>query len=131
MIYSTIVDKTKVNRIINCKDRVFVIVSFILGLIFSKAEIAGDDASIISGMGESTIIDAFRIEYNLWYTWSSRILVNSISRSMMILPKYVWIVYCMISMYVLLKALSLLFFPKEREYEKLLITFLVLLMPWT
>ena len=112
------------------EDFIFILIAVLVGAIFSAAKIAGDDKSVIDSMNGYSVSEAWSIEAGLWFTWSSRVFVNFIARSLMGLPRWGWCIYMCGSMYVLQKAISDLFITYNKKFWNLFIAFLICIMPW-
>lgn len=108
---------------------VLMIVSFIFGLIMVFTATADDDVTLLGRLGDH-ITDWWRYNLDTYYTWSSRLLINFIWFVVLKTGVVGKFIYCSLSMYVFLWALSILF-NKRNDYRiNLFIVALVFLFPF-
>lgn len=122
--------KLIIDKIIKSDVFIFIITAILFGIIISFSEVGGDDKTVLDRDNLSTVADCWNEDWGRWFTWSSRVIINFLSRSMIILPRYIWVIYMGISMFVLLNALSMLFVTENKKWNNLFIAFLVMLLPW-
>lgn len=118
-------------KIYESDELIFWVISIIFAVIMYFAKWGGDDVAALGAMKSQTIGEAWRLGLGEWFTWSSRLLINLVFRILIILPRGVWGLYACLTMYILLKSLSVLFCgEKNKSYYNLFITFLVMTLPW-
>lgn len=113
------------------EDIVFIIVSIVFALILTQISYISDDALSVHHIN-GTIVDYFETQVEAYYGWSSRFLVNFINFIFVDGRTTAWAIYMGISLFVMLKAMFLLFADRKKYVfeSSLFITALVLSIDW-
>lgn len=121
--------KNILERIGLCEDFWIVIVSVFFGFIMSRTNYGNDDIIISNELGSKI---SYWWSYNIqsYFTWTSRIIINFIWFIVLKCGRFALFVYCGISMYVMIKALMLLFSSNGENWIKMYIIVVVLLFPF-
>lgn len=101
------------NKIASYKDRYILIVSVLFGIIISMGKIANDDIAIVGKIGNS-LQDLIKWAVDQYNYWSSRQLINFAWALVLRCGRFAWFIYMSVSMFVMLKALKLLFGDNKR-----------------
>lgn len=110
-------------------ETLFIAVSILFGALFGFAIIAYDDATNVGIVG-TTLKENILYNLGTYRTWTSRILINTGWSIIIGHGVFVYMLYMGVSMYVLLKALFLLF-SGEKKYKRAVFTvFAVMLFPF-
>lgn len=120
-----------IKSILERDDFIFIVTAIFWGIILSGIKIAIDDEALMASKKAFSTFEAFENEMKNWFVWSSRWLVNFIASRLLAYPRWLWCIYMGISMFVLQKAISLLFVTKNKSAWNLFVAFLVCIMPWT
>lgn len=121
--------KEKIKNIMKSEEIWLVLISLVYGLIISCSKMGGDDLRIIQQMG-TNVIDWWKYSVDLYYTWSSRQLINFVWFTVAGGGRIVWMIYMSFSMYVMLKALVLLFSDGNRKEIVIYAVSTVMLFPF-
>lgn len=116
-------------KILNNEQLVFYIVSFLFGCLFSFAIPAGDDVTTMRVEG-GNLASYWGRSVELYRVWSSRILVNFVLCLFTDRSPVWWGIFMGFSMFVMLKAISLLVGDKIPKECNLMIACLVMLYPF-
>ena len=106
--------KETIKRYVRKEDCFFAFISIVFAVIMYCINIGSDDAvvSVTSGNG---IREWIKFSVDSYYTWTSRIIVNFVWYVLLHCSKWVWSLYMMISIFVFLKALSLLYSKSQSK----------------
>jgi len=111
------------------EDCLLIVVCVIFGIIMSQVRIANDDSVHINSIGNN-IFDCWKWSMEIYHTWSSRILINFLWAFVLQNGKIGMFIYASVSMYVVLKAVIILF-GKSNCYKVLLFAVsIMMLFPW-
>lgn len=113
------------NKITSHPDWQIFVISLFFGIIVSFGKIAADDAVIYGNVGAS-LRDWVKWAIDQYYTWSSRQLVNFVWAVVLRSGRIVWFLYMSVSMFVMLKALKLLFGDSNKRVELYAIAIMML-----
>lgn len=106
----------------------FVIISIVFGLLFIFSKIAADDLACYTSMGK-TLSQNWGWTVQQYNTWSSRMIINFIWAVVTTHGKLSWMIYMMISMYILLKGLYLISFEEYNLHNGLFVCAIAMLFP--
>lgn len=104
----------KIRKYLRNDDLIFYIVSLLFSLILCFANMFGDDITGMRPAG-SSISAYWKTATNLYGTWSSRVLVNFIIFIFTDNAKIWWAAYMGVSLFILMKAFSLLFADENKK----------------
>lgn len=95
------------------KDRYILVISILWGIAISMGKIANDDIVVAGKIGNS-FRDIIKWTIEQYNYWSSRQLINFAWAIVLRYGRWAWFIYMSISMFVMLKALKLLFGDNKR-----------------
>ena len=110
------------------KDFLFFLISFILGLIISFSNFAGDDAALYELIG-TTAKEWAKWSIDPYYTWTSRQFIYFISAAVLCKGRIALMLYVTVSSFVLLKAFSLLYLNNSKSSQTFIV-FVLMLFPF-
>lgn len=111
------------------ENLLFGLVAVFFGLSFVFVPFFGDDVLFVEELNGS-ITKCIQWVTEQYYTWSSRQFVNFVWAIMIIGGRGLWCVYMAVSMFVLLKSLSFLFFDNKDIESTLFIIATVIMFPF-
>ena len=112
------------------ENREAIFVSVIFALIFSFANIAGDDIGKMH-VEQGNFLSYWKQSIDMYYTWASRVLVNFVVFIFTDNNPVYWATFNGISMFVLIKALKILFTDNESNHtSNIFIACIVMLFPY-
>lgn len=118
--------KYSIKNLIVHPDSQIWIVSILFGIIVSMGKSGGDDTRVYASLGTG-ISGLIKWTVDQYYTWSSRLLINFVWGGILKCGRIAWFIYMCISMFVMLKALKLLFGEKNKRIELFAIAMLMII----
>lgn len=116
------------NKINNNKNYLYLLVASLFSVVLLFATMFGDDLYLMHING-SRLIDYWSQAYSMYYTWSSRVIINFFVYFFTNHSLIYWIIFMGISMFALLYAFDYLF-SNNKKYSSLLIVFVLMLFPF-
>lgn len=120
-------------------DCIFVVVSIFFAMSLSEFAIGSDDAVLITLPTRSdnilfnknvNFINVIIYNYNVYFTWASRIIVNSIILWLLFSHKLFWMIYMGISLFIIFKSTKLLLLFKV-DNTSIAISSICLMVPFS
>lgn len=122
-------DRSRLGRVVR-DDMAFFVASTLFAIIISFIRFGGDDLNNIRAVSGRTVMEIWQLSVRAYQTWSSRTIVNFIPSIFFNMPMVFFAAFMGISMFVLLKALALLFVKKGHGECNYFIACFVMMFPF-
>ena len=109
------------------RELLLLAAALIYGLMFLPAIIIQDDLKFAESVG--SLKDILKLVYSQYYTWTSRVVINTVWYLVLRFGKAAWALYMAVSAYVLLKALMMLSGREDEDVIPWLCVTLLMLFP--
>ena len=106
----------------------FAVVSILFGIAFFLTKVSNDDIALYTRVGEN-LADYWNYSVSLFYSWSSRILINFVWFCILRGGQAFFAVYMAVCMFVLLRGLYEMIRPNADLTDALLISAVALMFP--
>ena len=121
--------RTQARKKLRSENVQLLIVSIIFGCVFGGIRLLYDDVYWIARL-DGTVKGCWAMSASAYYTWSSRVLINFVWFLILLKPHIGISIYMMVSVFVFLKALTLLWNNKHVPTVLLFSVTMFLLIPY-
>lgn len=112
----------------NKKNYLYILVATLFSVVLFFATMFGDDLYLMHING-SRLIDYWNKAYSMYFTWSSRVIINFFVYFFTNHSLIYWVIFMGVSMFTLLYAFDYLF-SNNKKCSSLFIIFVIMLFPY-
>lgn len=112
----------------NNKNYLYILVAALFSVVLFFATMFGDDLYLMHIDG-SGLIDYWNKAYSMYYTWSSRVIINFFVYFFTNHSLIYWVIFMGISMFTLLYSFDYLF-SNNKKYSSIFIIFVIMMFPY-
>lgn len=112
----------------NNKNYLYILVAALFSVVLFFATMFGDDLYLMHIDG-SELIDYWNKAYSMYYTWSSRVIINFFVYFFTNHSLIYWVIFMGISMFTLLYSFDYLF-SNNKKYSSIFIIFVIMMFPY-